>query len=91
MGKYTLEMHLLNLKRDIDKAKSTGLQWNAFIIGSKCCSACDEIDGLIIPFEEILKNPFLPYHKCLRKPFCICCYGFETKRDENGRLLKTTY
>jgi len=81
VGKYTIEMHLANLKRDIDQAKKTELKLNAVIIGSKCCSECDKIDGLKLPFEEILQNPILPYHKCLREPFCICCYAFETLRD----------
>lgn len=88
MGNYTLEIHLANLKRDIDQAKNTGLKLHAFIIGGNCCSACDELHGLRFPFEQILKNPILPYHKCLRQPFCICCYGFEGIRDKNGRLIK---
>lgn len=91
MGNYTLEMHLSDLKRDIEQAKNSGLKMNAVILGSKCCSGCDEIDGLKFPFEQILRNPVLPYHKCLRQPFCICCYGFHPLRDENHRLIKTKY
>jgi hypothetical protein len=91
VGNYTVEMHLANLKRDIEQAKNSGLKLNATIIGSKCCSECDKIDGSKFPFEQILQKPILPYHKCLRKPFCICCYGFEPLRDENQKLIETKY
>ena len=48
MANYTLEMHLANLKRDIDQAKNTRLKLNAFIIGSKCCIECDKLNGFAI-------------------------------------------
>lgn len=91
MGTYTLEMHLENLKRNIDQAKDSGLKLNVFIIGTKCCSECDKVNGLTFPFEELLQKPFLPFDKCLRKPFCICCYGFQALRDENGTLIEKQY
>ncbi len=88
---YTLSEHLSNLNKSIQNASSTNLKMNAVIIGSKCCEECDKINELKIPFEEVLENPILPYKKCTRKAFCICCYGFEYLRDENGVLIEKKY
>ncbi|MEJ7822054.1 MAG: hypothetical protein WKF85_07010 [Chitinophagaceae bacterium] len=87
MASYTKKMHLANLKRDMDNAKSTGLKLNVSFIVSHCCAECDKLQELKIPIEELLKNPILPYRECIRKPFCICCYGFEPVSDENNRLV----
>lgn len=91
MSEYTKQMHLANLQRDIEQAKKLGLKLNVFIIGNKCCAECDKINETKMPFENVLANPILPYIKCSRNPFCICCYGFEPLRDENNILIETTY
>lgn len=82
------KQHLAFIKRDIKKAKRTNLLLNAFLITNGCCEECDKIKGTRMPLHEAIKKKPLPYNKCTRKPSCICCYGFEAIRDENGRLIR---
>ncbi len=90
MGNFTKELRDFYLKQSIENALKTNLKLTAVIIGTKCCAECDKIIEKRIPLEELVKSPFLPYKKCTRKPFCICCYGFDPDRDENGDLFENT-
>ncbi len=91
MSNFTLEECNKLRNQSIDNAKATGLKLTAFIIGTQCCAECDKINEKRIQMEELLKAPILPYSKCTRKPFCICCYGFEPMRDEKGVLIEKKY
>lgn len=84
------------LNSSIQNARDSNLKLNVKIIGTKCCTECDEINGTIVSLEEYLNNPILPYHRCTRHSlpnpphsatFCICTLGFEPLRDSNGRLI----
>lgn len=87
MGNFTKEERDFYLRRSIESALKTNLKLTAVIIGTKCCKECDKINEKRIPLEELVKSPFLPYNKCIRKPFCICCYGFDVDRDESGNVI----
>lgn len=82
------EQHLAFIKRDINQAKSAHLLMNAILITNGCCEECNKINGKIIPLQQAIKDKPLPYYKCSREPSCICCYGFISVKDENGRLIK---
>ena len=88
---YTKRQHAASLKLSIKQAKKSGLKLNALIIANGCCIECDKIDNLTFPFVELNNKPVIPFDKCIRKPFCICCYGFSPVRDENGRLISEKY
>jgi hypothetical protein len=85
---FSRQEYLNCLKRDIDQAKKTGLKLNATLITKGCCSECDKIDGKELTFEEVLSTNPLPYKNCIRENGCICCYGFKTMRDKDGRLIR---
>jgi len=78
---YTKRQHNTLLKQSLKKASLLKIKMDVVIIGTKCCSECDKIDGKIFPLEKEFEKPFLPYCGCTRKPFCICCYGFQVVRD----------
>ena len=54
------------LNSSIQNARDSNLKLNVKIIGTKCCTECDEINGTIVSMEEYLNNPILPFHKCTR-------------------------
>lgn len=85
--KYTKEMHLDNLKRDINQVKAGGLLCEVTILGGNRCKQAIEINGTRMSFDEMIKNKPLPYKYCSRDPICICCYLFHPLRDENGKPL----
>ena len=72
---------------DLQLANLSLVKYKAVIIGN-CCSECDAINGKYYPLKDMLQSSILPYSKCKRENGCICCYGFEAIRDENGKLLK---
>ena len=69
MSKYTIDQHLKNLERDINNAKGLSFKMDVIIIGKHCCTECDKIDQKLYHFEDVLKEPVLPYHNCIRQPF----------------------
>ena len=92
LKKMTLkDIHTVTVERDVEQAKKLGVKLNAIITGRNCCSECDKINGSKLPFEEILQNPILPYHKCLRPTYCNCYYLFEAVKDSNSNVIKTKY
>ena len=76
------------IKRDINQAKNSELLLEVFLITTGCCKECDKLTGKRMPLKDAIKYKPLPYSKCIRETGCICCYGFESVRDENGRLIR---
>lgn len=76
------------LKAALRQAVESNLKLNVFFIANGCCEECNKIDNQKMSLEEVLKNQPLPHNKCKRPRGCICLYGFETIRDNNGRLIE---
>ncbi len=80
------------LEDGINAVKKTRLKYTVSIAGTrKCCRECDKLKNTDTPLEEILKNPILPFHKCVRSPVCNCRYLFNLVRDELGEVIIVDY
>ncbi len=82
------KQHLAFIKRGINQAEETGLLMDVILITKGCCEQCDKINETRMSLQEVIKSKPLPYYKCIRKPSCICCYGFEPVRDKKGNLIR---
>lgn len=84
----TFEQQKSFLDRDIKQALSTGLLLKVNLLTTGCCPECDKLTGQALTLGYILENSPLPHKDCIRATGCLCCYTFETMRDENGRLIR---
>ena len=78
--------HIKSLNEELEQASDFHLKLNVTIANSYCCSECDKLTDIIIPLEEVIQAPLLPYHKCIKPSGCTCMYSFEAIRDEKGRI-----
>ena len=58
-----------------------------FIPGNRCEYA-KQFEGVKVPYKTALDSFPLDYDKCDRDGGCVCCLGFEGKRDGEGRLIR---
>jgi len=72
---------------DLKLAELSDFRQNVAVIGTKCCSEFDKLDGTILPLEEALNRELLPHTPCAREYGYIRCYGFKGVRDKYGRLI----
>ncbi|MGN6532989.1 MAG: hypothetical protein ACTHK0_14705 [Ginsengibacter sp.] len=84
----TKEQHLEFIKRDINKAKRSGMLLEVTLLTKGCCEECEKIDGKTMSLKEAIKTKPLPHLKCTRTPSCFCCYTFHPLRDAKGKLIK---
>jgi hypothetical protein len=79
---YSKLMHYCDLKR----AETNSYKTLVMVIASKCCAACEAIDGQIIPLNEAIEAQPIPQAVCTKPSGCICTYGFHGERDLEGNL-----
>jgi hypothetical protein len=88
----SINRRINELEDSIKAVKMTGVKYTVNITGTRnCCKECYKLKNINIPFEEILQNPILPFHKCTRNPVCNCRYLFNLVRDELGKLIIVDY
>jgi hypothetical protein len=73
---------------DLNKAALSNFKMHAFFITNGCCPECEKLNGAKMSIEKALNQQPLPLAECTRKTGCVCRYGFEAERDNQGRLIK---
>lgn len=90
-GKNTIQQKELAYKAELlyyeIVCQSVGVACGIVIIHGKC-AVCQSEKDKHYTIEELRSNPILPHQNCDCSGFgCICRYGYESIRDENGRLI----
>jgi hypothetical protein len=88
-GRDTIRLKELAAKHKLLGLKVDGVKGKIIIIVKLCCQECKLDNGKTFDYEYLLENPRLPHKNCDSKYGCTCTYGFQAKRDENGKLIFT--
>ena len=58
------------------------------LIATNCCTNCDFLDGKKMSIPEAIEAQILPYPECTRTNGCVCSYGSNAVRDNNGHFVR---
>ena len=82
------EILQLFLESDIESHfAETSLILKIEIISGYCCPYCNELNGKVFSYKEVMENKYLGSQKCTNELGCNCTYAFQPQRDKNGRLI----
>lgn len=76
---------------DLMAAKEYGLKMEVSIVASMCCAECTKWDDKKMSLDQAIAEQPIPIATCTRHAGCICVYTFSATRDENGRVIKSSY
>lgn len=81
------EILQLFLESDIESNfANTNLSLKIKIISGYCCPYCNELNGKVFSYKEVMENKYLGSQKCTNEHGCNCTYAYIPQRDKNGKL-----
>lgn len=57
------------------------------IITTKDCIQSQQFKDVELTLDEAIQKELIPHKQCERYSECVCGYGFQAKRDTNGRIV----
>lgn len=81
-------LQLLNRTKLELTFEQSNIETDVFVIGAPECKASQELRDEKFPIKDVFIKDVIPYDNCTRERGCVCCYGFEGKRDSGGSLIR---